>query len=129
MYQIRDLLRLQAWDFEVVEQPAEDGTMLDVKPDPRTWWARVRVGSFFQTDNVEISNSPKEQRTAVVHELLHLVQADLMHWLQEGVWQKPLAPDLAETIRTRVMEETEKITEFSARLIAETVPLPPDWPE
>lgn len=119
-------MRLQAWDFEVVEQAAEDGAMLDIKPDPRTWWARVRVGSFFQHDG-DIHNDPEEQRKAVVHELLHLPQADLLFWLEQGTWKLPLAPDTAQHIEEKVLAEIEKQTEFAARLIAPNMPLPPEW--
>lgn len=125
---LRDALRLQAWDFEVVEQPAEDGAGLDIKPDPRTWWARVRIGSFFTTDPL-IVHGPEEQRQAAIHELLHLPQADLIRWLHEGDWDDPLAPDVAAGIRSRVVDEIEKVTDFYARAIAPSMPLPPDWPD
>lgn len=125
---LRDRLRLQAWDFEVVDKPAEDGAVLDVRPDPRRWWTSVRIGSFFSTDP-DIVNGPHEQRQASIHELLHLPQADLLHWLHEGDWSKPLAPDVAEAIRSRVDDELEKLTDFYARALAPSMPMPPDWPD
>ena len=120
-------MRLQAWDFEVVEADATDDAVLDVHPDPRIWWARVRVGSFFTTDP-NIVHGPEEQRKAAIHELLHLPQADLLRWIYEGDWDKPLAPDVAESIRARVVDELEKATDFYARLIAPFMPPVPKWP-
>lgn len=125
---LRDALRLQAWDFEVVEGDADDGAVLDVKPDPRIWWARVRVGSFFTTDP-NIVHGPLEQRQAATHELLHLPQADLLRWVHEGDWVKPLAPDVADAIRSRVVDEIEKVTDFYARALAPSLPMPPEWPD
>lgn len=121
-------MRHNAWDVEVVDHPAVDGAGLDVKPDPRIWWARVRVGTYFDM-GPDIVNSPEDQRQAAVHELLHLPQADLLRWLFEGDWSKPLAPDVAQAIRSRVEDEIEKVTDFYARLIAPALPLPPEWPD
>lgn len=125
---LRDLLRLQAWDIEVVEFEADGEAHLDIRPNPAVWWARVRIGSFF-TDDPRIVNSPEEQRKSAVHELLHLPQGDLMSWLHDGDWAKPLAPDLAQAIRSRVVDEVEKCTDFYARALAPSLPLPPEWPD
>lgn len=125
---LRDAMRLQAWDFEVGEAQAGARAALDITPDPGTWWASIRVGTFFDADP-NLVNGPEEQRQVAIHELLHLPQADLLRWLEEGTWNKPLAPDVAESIRSRVVAELEKTTDFYARLIAPTLPLPPEWPD
>lgn len=128
MRDIRDRMRLQAWDIEVVEQPADDGSALDIKPDSRIWWARVRVGSFFQ-NNDDIRNTPEEQRQTVVHELLHLTQADLLGWLERGQWKTPLSMASSGEMEERIVTEVEKFTDFAARLLAPQYPLPPEWPD
>jgi hypothetical protein len=127
LFEIRDLCRLQVWDIEVIEQPSPDAA-LDTHPDPRLHWARVRVGTFFD-QNENTINDPEEQRKIAIHEILHLPQGPLLHWLENGAWAADLSPGQAQHIRERVTEETEVVTELYARMLAPLMPLPPVWPD
>lgn len=122
--QLRDLMRLQAWDVEVLATPAYDEeALLETDPDPRRHWAPIRVGTFF-----EAGNDADEQRQTCVHELIHVVQADLLHWAIVGGWRLPLAPDAARAIEEGVRSRLEVQADFLARLIAPSMPaVPEDW--
>lgn len=118
---LRDLMRLQAWDIEVVQKPADAGSVLQITPDPRRHWAPVQVGTFFDVD-------ADEQRQTCVHEIVHLVQADLWWWLMNGDWRLPLAPDVAREIEERVRVGLEVQADFLARFIAPAIAgVPEDW--
>lgn len=124
---IRDRMRLQQWDIHVTDEPADDGASLDIKPNVRLMYARLRVGTFFDNSSLYVNNRD-ERRRAVVHEMFHLYQAPLLHWLQKGTWQTPLAPDQAQTIEDTVYHELEVQAEMAARLIAPTMPYgPEEW--
>jgi hypothetical protein len=124
---LRDELRLQAWDINVVEAPApKDDTALDVLPDPRLLWARVRIGSYFEPDGPKIVNNLREQRRIAIHEILHLPQANLLALIHDGDWKTMLAPDVADLVANRMMDELEQITETYARMLEPHLP-PPPW--
>lgn len=120
--QVRDLMRLQAWDIVVGDQePDGADSILEVKPQPKRHHASVRVGSFF-------SEPQPEQRQTVVHELVHLVQGDLLWYLTEESWGLPLAPDQQRALQDRIHHELEVQADALARLLAPSMPMPPRWP-
>lgn len=120
--QVRDLMRLQAWDLEVVDKaPDDDDSILSITPQPKRHYASVRVGSFF-------TESALEQRQTVVHEVAHLIQGDLLWYVDEEPWVLTLAPDQARTMRERIHHELEVHADAYARLLAPYMPMPPRWP-
>lgn len=121
MEQLRDLLRLDAWDLHVSDKPAEDDAILDIDPDPRRWYARIRIGSFF--DDPGPTHHAEEQRQAVVHELLHLVAADLSIYTRAGYWRHSVSVDEANALECTVDDHVEKLIDFAARAIAPSLPL------
>lgn len=122
--QVASIMRLDAWDIGYGEGPPEEaGTAMDMFAQPTRWWVRLRVADVFWT------LPPEEQRHVVVHELVHVVQADLWYWFHEREeWRQPLAPALVALIEGRVREELENQADFLARVIARHVPPVPEWP-
>lgn len=120
-------MRLQAWNFGISDVAADDDENLSVLVQVRRHWASIRVGAFFDQD-------PDEQRTTVVHELIHVVQADMLDYFYpdpgspHGGWRGPMAPDMISTIEAKVQLETERQADFLARLLAPLLPMPPEWP-
>lgn len=125
---IRDRMRLQAWDIYVSDTPADDDETLNIDPQIKTHWAKIHIGSFFELDD-DIVNSREHQRQSAVHELVHCWQADLIHWLAEGKWRLPIAPDNVEQIEDFVVTSLEVQADAVARILAESMPMPPEWPE
>jgi hypothetical protein len=128
MLRLRDLMRLQAWDLEVnATDPAKDDAALDVTPNVRLHWATVRIGTFFD-NGPQYVNNRDEKRRAVIHELVHLWQADLLYYIHEGDWKLPLAPDVARSIEERIDHELEIQAEMCARALAPFMPYgPEEW--
>lgn len=120
---IRDRMRLQAWDLEVSKKPADDhDTVLAIVTNPARNAATVFVGSFFE-------EQPLEQRQTAVHELIHLVQANLLEYADSFTWRRAIAPDVAAAIGDRIRAEAEIQADFLARLLAPSLPMPPVWPD
>lgn len=120
--QVRDLMRLQAWDLEVVDHaPEEDDAILTITPQPKRHYASVRVGTFFTERELE-------QRQTATHEVVHLVQGDLLWWLDNDPWGLALAPDQRRVLQERIHYELEVQADALARVIAPTMPMPPRWP-
>lgn len=121
-------LRLDAWDIEVIDdEPAEDsihGTMLDITPQPLRWYASVRVGEYFDT-----RYTSQEQRQVAVHEVLHLTQARTFEWLGQGILKEWMPMATGMLIENLLREDLEIQTDFIARLLAPSLPLPPEWPD
>lgn len=133
MLMVRDRMRLSQWDLAISDDRAEDhngeSTSLDIQPNIRLFFATVRIGSFFDNGD-HLINNKDERRRAVVHELVHLHQAELMYWLEHGDWKLPLSPDHARTIEEKVLHELEIQAELAARLIAPQMPYgPEEWDE
>jgi hypothetical protein len=129
--QIRDLLRLNQWDIWISDEPAGEGSSLEIYPDERRWFARVKVGSFFNhhpADDLEMTRA--DQRSTVVHECLHLVHAHLMWWMEHGGWktfEDALSAVDRHTIQEEYMNGVEMVVDFAAREIAKSMPMPPEW--
>lgn len=120
---VRDRMRLQAWDLEVsAESPDEDEVLLTISPNPARHFGRIRVGSFFEQDR-------REQRQTVVHELVHLIQADLWASLDSGPVSGALYRVGLTWVSETVRRELEVQADAVARLIAPTMPMPPRWPK
>ena len=118
-------MRLGAWDIEVVDEPADasglHGTSLDIQPQPLRWYAAVRVGDYFGEQG-----TPEEQRHVAVHEILHLTQARTFEWFNQGILTEWLPMATGNLLINLLREDMEVATDFVARLIEESMPLPPD---
>jgi hypothetical protein len=127
---VRLAMGLTEWEIQVTDEPADDPekTSLEILPQPTVHWARVRVGGFFN-DGGNAKSGPEEQRITVVHELLHLTQARLMEWLQQGMLRNEMSPQSAHLVEALFQEEIEVMTDRTARMLARYMPPVPDWPD
>jgi hypothetical protein len=122
--QLRDRLRLQAWDLDVSEEaPASGSSILEIVPHKARHSGSIRVGSFFDVDR-------REQRYTVAHELVHLLQAELWEFFDDPQpWHDRVSADLVDDLKQKVMYELEVQADAVARWIAPSMPLPPAWPK
>jgi hypothetical protein len=127
---IRVAMGLTEWDIVVTDEPAEDPekTSLEILPQPVVHYARIRVGGFFN-DSGNNHSGPNEQRTTVVHELLHLTHARLMEWFQQGILRNEMSPQSAHLVETLFQEELEVMADRTARMLSRYMPPVPEWPE
>lgn len=119
---LADAMRLQAWDIEVGDrEPEDDVAILATDPDLRRQWAPifVRATSFYD-------ESPKEQRHDLVHELVHVVMTPMWLWVHTGSWRNHLSPRESELVDEVFREYIEQATDTLARLIAPSLPMPPE---
>lgn len=122
LVELRDLMRLQAWDIEVIDKPAErPDSVLELIPHEARHLGTVRIGDFFDVDR-------QEQRQTAVHELVHLIQAGLWEYFDDGTATEVLRPTALEWISERVRAELEIQADAVARLLAPHMPDPPRWP-
>lgn len=120
---IRDAFRLQAWTVEVGDHPPEDaGANLSVETQPDIWWAPIYVSDAFW------DGTPNEQRRDVVHEMVHVVEANMWHWINHGIWRLSIAPDVRHAVEELYRFEMEKVTFALAQLLESQMPLPPEFP-
>lgn len=120
---VRDAMRLHAWDITVLDEPAkEPNSIIEVAPHGARHHGTMRLGSFFDENR-------SEQRQSIVHELVHLIQADLFEFFQDGAAHQVLRPAALEWIAERAFAEMEIHADATARLLAPHVPLPPAWPK
>lgn len=125
---LADGMRLQAWDIEVAEgEPEDDSAVLSTDPDPRRHWApiHVRVRATDHCDTAFWDERPEEQRHDLVHELTHIVLTPLWLWVHDGSWRHQLTRREFDLVEEVFREQLEASTDFLARLIAPTLPLPP----
>lgn len=120
LLQLRDLMRLQAWDINVSDDPPDNpDSILSVVPHVKRWTATIYVGNFFAQER-------HEQRQVCVHEIVHLVQAMLWEWADDdSPWKDRVGRALADDIKGRVLGELENQADFLARIMAPSYPLPP----
>lgn len=127
---LADGMRLGAWDIEVADrEPEEDDAVLSTDPDLSHHWAPifVRVNPTHKLTTVFWDETPSEQRHDLVHELIHIVQADMWLWVHDGSWRHQLSQREFALVEEVFRERMESATDFLARLIAPTLPLPPAW--
>lgn len=120
---LRDRMRLQAWDLAISEHSPESDSILEILPQSTRHNGAVRIGTFF-------SESRAEQRQTAVHELVHLIQAPLWEFFSEpAAWKEVTSADLAGHLTHRVHDELEVQADAIARLLSPRMPLPPAWPK
>lgn len=122
---IADLLRLQAWDIEVLDTaPEDEEAVLAVDPDPRRWYVPIKV-----KDTTFFTETPEEQRQDVTHEIVHVILAEMWIFVYAGSWRHQLSFREHTMVEEGFRHELEKATDFLARVISPTMPLPPEWPD
>lgn len=129
--QCSDALRLQAWDIEVGNrEPDLDTAVLSTQPDPSRWWAPVYVRTEHTEDlhTTFFEETPEEQRQDVAHELVHLILWPLWSVIDDGSWRHQLTRREYDLVHETGLERLEAATEFLARCIAPTLPMPPTFP-
>lgn len=115
-------LRLQAWEYHVLDDAPDNGNaILSCQANPMRWGVSVWIGSFFE-------EPPLEQRQAVAHELVHVIQADLLWYATEGSWRNSHTFEVARLHEDRLKHELERQADFVARLIVHLLPEMPVWP-
>lgn len=119
---------LAEWEIYVTPTPPDRECVLMVETRPVVAYARVFVGTFFDTTG-EYRNSPSEQRTAVVHELIHVHQARLHGWLREGVLSSHMGVVTADMLAEFIREDLEIQADRLAKIISRYMPPVPEWPE
>ena len=123
---LRDRMRLQAWDITVSHdgRPAEDA-LADCEPEGQNWHARMRFAdALFDGDW-----DRDEQRDYIVHELIHLTHRDVTEPLRNGAWRQQVGQGLYDQLYGEVVRQMELTVYFLARLVAKSLPYPPWCPE
>lgn len=59
-------LGLSHWEIELAEESSPEGSVASVSVTPSVWHARIWLNHVF------LDKTPEEQRTTIVHELLHV---------------------------------------------------------
>lgn len=119
--EVRDAMRLQAWDVQVGDRPPEDpGATISTDPQPRRWWAPVFVADSFW------DQTRKEQRQDIVHELVHVATIQVWRFVHFGEWRQELPRGLFVGVDNDFRERYEEAVDFLARLIAPSMPMPPE---
>lgn len=116
------------WDFHVTPQPPLEECVLMIETKPVVHYARVFVGTFFD-DSGDYLGGPNEQRKAVVHEVVHVIQARMFGWLREGMLKDHMALATSELMANIFREEMEIQADRLADVIARYMPPVPEWPE
>lgn len=128
--QVRDWLRLSAWDIKVdtIDQASPDA-LLQVSVDERRHFARIVVGTFWDKDpNDTEAYVRNEQKQAVIHELLHVVHSHTSWWFDNGPWADfDMSKVDKSLIEREVRASWELIIDFTARALAPAAPEPPIW--
>lgn len=120
LLELRDALRLQAWDVEVGDRgPDDTEAVVAIQANSRLRWAPVFLAESFWDED------PEEARLDLVHEFVHLILWDLWEFVDGGAWLHQLAQPLFFQVKADNRERIEQATHFLARLLAPTLPMPP----
>ena len=120
---LRDRMNLQTWRLEVKEED-NDEVYARVMP-----WHTYRMGADLFVAPEFWTLTPPEQREGLVHELIHLIHRDMTDVIRVGKWANLVGQATYDLVWGQHNVEEERATELLSRLVAPSMPLPPEWPE
>jgi len=106
---IADCMGLQEWFFNMSHDAPDLPEFEEEKPLAAIWtgsqtvWAELRVGDGFW------KKTPYEQRWAIVHEMLHVVEAPYVQAIREGYEATATAKNLVNQLRERFIDQVSLI--------------------
>lgn len=122
---VRNALGLRHWCIDIPDEWPDEGEDIIAGIDPceGRYVATLRFGTFWTV-------SREEQRSAVVHELLHLHHVRVTDIVRLGDYRQELGERLYNHFVGEVKREAEYMVDALTSLLEDTVALPPRrWPE
>lgn len=121
---IRRRLYLQHWQIDLPDQwPAAHDALAEIDPCETRYIATLRLGPGFWDQSAE------DIRKTITHEVLHLHHARLTNVIRLGEYKRELGQTLYEHLYDQIRIEAEYMVDALSVVVAEHMPMPPDWPE
>jgi hypothetical protein len=121
--EIQARMALSRWHI-VVREGKITGCLAQVDPTEGRYYSYLTVHrkNFWTV-------SADEQRSAVVHELVHLIAMPETEAIRCGGWHENLATTTWHVLWEDYKRQHELVTDHLTTVFQSAMPLPPEWPE